>query len=62
MTPAYIGTSIESRGEESVVREQRFVEVKVEKVEQQEEIRVEPVDYSHIEREIEIMKIKGGIY
>jgi HK97 family phage prohead protease len=59
MTPAYIATSIESRGEETVVTEQRFeaVETEVEVAEEkQEEVRVEPIDYSDLQNFIYIKR------
>lgn len=60
-TPAYIATSIEARGEDSVISEQRSDEFKAEVEDlshQKEEKR--NVDYSLYEKEIEILKLKGG--
>jgi uncharacterized protein len=63
VTPAYYATSIESRGDDTVITEQRFEEVDIEVIEdkQEEELRVEPIDYSQIETEIELLKLKGGL-
>jgi HK97 family phage prohead protease len=66
VTPAYTAMSIESRGEESVIVEQRFdVFEKTEKVEKKtsNEVREdipEPVNYAVFERQIEILKLRGG--
>lgn len=64
-TPAYIGTSIEQRGEETVITELRNDEFKATVVdltekEPEKEERVEPekVDYSLIEAELYLLK--GG--
>lgn len=60
-TPAYIATSIEARGEEELVTETRSDEFKAEiedlspKVEEKREI-----DYSNYEKELEVLKLKGG--
>lgn len=61
-TPAYIATSIEARGEEETVAENRSYENKavVENLSTEEEKREEPVDYSVFEKEIELLKLKGG--
>lgn len=56
MTPAYIATSIESRGEEMVITEQRFEEIEVKVDVVKEEVRVEPIDYSDIEKFIHIKR------
>lgn len=63
-TPAYIATSIEARGEQDVITESRNDEFKAEiedlspkKEEKREESKV---DYSLFEKEIEILKLKGG--
>jgi uncharacterized protein len=63
VTPAYIATSIEARGDDTVITEQRFEDVDIEVIEdkQEEELRVEPIDYSQIETEIELLKLKGGL-
>lgn len=60
-TPAYIATSIEARGEDSVISEQRSDEFKaeIEDFSQQTEEKRE-VDYSLYEKEIEFLKLKGG--
>jgi HK97 family phage prohead protease len=57
VTPAYTAMSIESRGEESVIVEQRFDEF--EKIKVREDIP-EPVNYAVFERQIEILKLRGG--
>ena len=62
-TPAYVGTSIEQRGEETVIQELRNDEFTAEIVDlttKEPEERVEPekVDYSLIEAEIFLLK--GG--
>jgi HK97 family phage prohead protease len=66
ITPAYIATSIESRGEETVITEQRNVEESIEiidnstpKEEKKEEKRENPIDYSLYEKEIELLKLKS---
>ncbi|WP_026694088.1 HK97 family phage prohead protease [Peribacillus kribbensis] len=60
-TPAYIATSIEARGEEQLVTEQRNEEftASIEDL-TKEERREQKIDYSHYEREIEFLKMKGG--
>lgn len=60
VTPAYTAMSIESRGDEMVICEQRFD--KFEEVVKVEEVRKveEPIDYSIYEKQIEILKLKGG--
>jgi HK97 family phage prohead protease len=66
VTPAYTAMSIESRGEEPVIVEQRFdVFEKTEKVEEKtsNEVREdipEPVNYAVFEKQIEILKLRGG--
>jgi HK97 family phage prohead protease len=63
VTPAYTAMSIESRGEESVIVEQRFdVFEKTEKtaVEEVREEIPEPISYAVFEKQIEILKIRGG--
>lgn len=59
-TPAYIATSIEARGEEDVISENRNTDfkAKVEVTEREEQREV--VDYSNYEKEIEFLKLKGG--
>jgi uncharacterized protein len=79
-TPAYIATSIEARGEENVISEQRFEDIAIitetitstvvtetvkdvdgnRVVETVKERETESVDYSHYEKTIEILKLKGG--
>lgn len=66
-TPAYYATTIEARGDESIITEQRFEDfgmhdvVKVEEV-VEEEVRAEEAveDYSVLDLEIEILKMKGS--
>jgi uncharacterized protein len=63
-TPAYIATSIEARGEEEVISENRNNEFKaeIEDLSQKEEVpENREVDYSLYEKEIELLKMKGGI-
>ncbi|MEL3956915.1 HK97 family phage prohead protease [Caldifermentibacillus hisashii] len=63
-TPAYIATSIEAREEESVISETRNNEFKAEvetfspKNEENHEKR--EINYSLYEKEMEILKLKGG--
>lgn len=62
-TPAYIATSIEARGEETCISEQRNEEftAKVDdNSDKDEEKREEEVNYSLYEKQIEILKLKGG--
>lgn len=64
-TPAYIATSIEARGGEEVISEKRSNDFKAEvedlsKGEEQTEKR--EVDYSLYEKEIELIKMKGGSF
>ncbi|MGG3623857.1 HK97 family phage prohead protease [Bacillus gobiensis] len=68
-TPAYIATSIEARGEDSYITEQRneeFTASVVDKTdnkqaEEQEEKREESqIDYSIYQKEIDLLKLKGG--
>jgi uncharacterized protein len=62
-TPAYIATSIEARGEDTLITEQRneefsaTVEDNSEPVEKRD---VNQIDYSLYHKEIEILKLKGG--
>lgn len=61
-TPAYIATSIEARGEENVISEQRSDDFKaeIEDLSPKEPDEKRDIDYSCYEREIEILKLKGG--
>ncbi len=60
-TPAYIATSIEARGEESYITEQRNEEFEASVVEQSKEEREQSqIDYTNYEMEIEFLKLKGG--
>jgi HK97 family phage prohead protease len=63
VTPAYTAMSLESRGEETVIVEQRFDIF--EQIEQTavEEVRgniPEPISYAVFEKQIEILKLRGG--
>jgi uncharacterized protein len=60
-TPAYIATSIEARGEEEVITENRSDDFKaeIEDLSPKKEEKRE-VDYSLYEKEIELLKTKGG--
>lgn len=64
-TPAYIATSVEARGEEQVITESRSGEFRAEiedltpkKDEKREEVQS---DFFLLEKEIEILKLRGGI-
>jgi hypothetical protein len=62
-TPAYIATSIEARGEIDVITENRSDGFRAEIEDltpKEEEKREELVDYSLYEKEIEILKLRGG--
>ncbi len=60
-TPAYIATTIEQRGEEDVLAETRGEDFKaVIEDNSPEERQKEQIDYSVYEKEIEILKMKGG--
>jgi HK97 family phage prohead protease len=62
-TPAYIATSIEARGEEQVITENRSDEFRAEIEDltpKEEEKREKQVDFSVFEKEIEILKLRGG--
>jgi HK97 family phage prohead protease len=62
-TPAYIATSIEARGEEEVITENRSDGFRAEIEDltpKNEEKREKNVDYSLFEKEIEILKLRGG--
>lgn len=60
--PAYIGTSIEQREEETYVLEQRSEEFTATvddlTVQQEEQRELEPIDYSTYEHEIEYLRLK----
>lgn len=64
MTPAYIATSVEVRNDKSVITEQRNEEftATVEEIEEKrhEEGENTAFDFSIYEKEIEIIKLKGG--
>lgn len=63
ITPAYIATSIEIRGEDNIITEQRnIIEDSIEFIESQEEKRENTIDYSIYETEIEILKLKQPRY
>jgi HK97 family phage prohead protease len=57
VVPAYTAMSIEARGDETIVVEQRFDEF--EKIKVREDIP-EPVNYAVFEKQIEILKLRGG--
>ncbi|AND39541.1 HK97 family phage prohead protease [Cytobacillus oceanisediminis] len=63
-TPAYIATSIEARGEDSYITEQRNEEftanIEDNSGKQKEKREESQVDYSNYENEIEFLKLKGG--
>lgn len=63
-TPAYIATSVEVRNDKSVIAEQRNEEftATVEKIEEQRENKPQEkaFDFSLYEKELEILKLKGG--
>jgi len=61
-TPAYVATSIEARGEESVISEQRSDDFKAEIEDRSLSDKSEKRnnDYSLHEKEIEFLKMKGG--
>lgn len=64
MTPAYIGTSIEERDEETLLKEHRHEDATItvedfsKQEEEKREAERESIDYSLIEREIELYKLK----
>lgn len=61
--PAYIGTSIESREDKEIIEETRgenFKSVKVDNSTIVDKEKREIIDYSIFEKEIEILKMKGG--
>jgi HK97 family phage prohead protease len=69
ITPAYIATSIEARGEDTIITEQRNVEESIEIVDNTtkedpkvEETRENPIDYSLYDTEIELMRLTHPRY
>lgn len=61
VTPAYIATSIEARGEEQAISETRGADFKAEIENRSEETRFnKDIDYSLYEKQIELLKLKGG--
>jgi Escherichia/Staphylococcus phage prohead protease len=70
-TPAYVGTSIESRGNEELVNEHRseeftaIIEDKTEEKEEdnQEETRdhIDPFYFDHLDNELTILQLKGSL-
>jgi HK97 family phage prohead protease len=61
VTPAYIATSIEARGEEQAISETRGADFKAEIENRSEETRSnKDIDYSLFEKQIELLKLKGG--
>lgn len=63
-TPAYIATSIEARGEDSYITEQRSEEftANIEDNSEKKDEKREEINYSNYEKEIVILKLKGGNY
>jgi HK97 family phage prohead protease len=61
-TPAYIATTIESRGESEVLTENRAEDFRaeIEDLTPKEENRADKPDYSLFEKQIEILKLRGG--
>lgn len=59
-TPAYIATTIETRGKEEVLTETRGEDFKAVIEDNSPEERQKPIDYSVYEKEIEFIKMKGG--
>jgi len=59
-TPAYIATSIEARGEENIITENRIEDFKAEIEVLSEKHEKRELDFSLFEKEIEILKMKGG--
>jgi len=66
-TPAYIATSIEARDENNTLTEYRYIDENVEIVDnttvenenkQEEQRELPPIDYSVVEQEIELIKLK----
>jgi HK97 family phage prohead protease len=57
VVPAYTAMSIEARGDETIVVEKRFDEF--EKIKVREDIP-EPINYAVFEKQIEILKLRGG--
>lgn len=61
VTPAYVATSIEARGEEQAISETRSADFKAEIENRSEETRSnKEIDYSLYEKQIELLKLKGG--
>lgn len=59
-TPAYIATSIEARGEEEVITENRSDDFKAEIEDLTILDEKREIDYSILEKQIEMLKMKGG--
>ncbi len=61
ITPAYVATSIEARGEEQAISETRGADFKAEIENRSEEARSnKEIDYSLYEKQIELLKLKSG--
>jgi len=60
VTPAYVATSIEARGEEQAISETRGADFKAKIENRSEEARSKDIDYSLYEKQIELLKLKGG--
>ena len=60
-TPAYVATSIEARGENQAISETRGADFKAEIENRSEEtLSKKDIDYSLYEKQIELLKLKGG--
>lgn len=59
-TPAYIATTIERRGEEDVLTETRGEDFKAVIEDNSPKGRQKPIDYSVYEKELQLLKLKGG--
>lgn len=63
--PAYIATSIEKRADKDIITENRNSEINVitvdETTSEEKEERTGEVDYTKLEKEIELLKLKGGM-
>lgn len=60
VTAAYPATSVEVRNDQEVLTESRYLENKVDTEDLTTENRGNPVDYSLYEKQIELLKMKGG--
>lgn len=70
VTPAYVATSIESRNEESILTEYRYIDEDIEiednssvdNQESEEKRELQNIDYTLLEHEIELLKLRHQIY